>query len=453
MLSDDNLHPILFQIEPFPDLLRGVDVPLLINTVTGDVETSENGRPLRYFWHLPRWVAVNVSGALIELWLRLDPRLEMADILDRINAATTRVPRPNAFNMRRIRFRESVNVPAFLTGRQLPSFPDVAHTLTREQILLNTSMVVDLPNGRLLKPVLAHHRTQGYVDSGLPLDCFVRGFPTPIPIPSDRQVVVLELRKRLQTLSRRRGYGSGAIDFSRLPPNLQPSWWHARNTAVQAEKIADIDGKTHDEFVRDLLRQYPGLMRTGVTRTPRAARTAAAPAPPAQQPGPLLFTPATAAPASAQRPPPPLPFTPATTAPVQRPRPLAPTTTTAHPRLLAPRTIAPGPAAQPRPLLPAPTTTAPAVTTPAAATPNPPAIDPRLLAASVAVVFGREGLLGPDELAEDDPSNHVTTPDGATHYYVEPVHRAMYGVAGEAGVMATSDGDDGGVPVEEEEED
>ncbi|KAK7890373.1 hypothetical protein LTR67_008259 [Exophiala xenobiotica] len=368
MLAEDNLHPALFQLEPAPSALTDVEVPFLVNAQTGQIETSASGRQLRYFWHLPRWVAVEVLGQMMELWLRLDPRVEMADIMDRINLDNRSMPAPNVFNMRRIRFRESIDAPSYNTGRREPGASEVERIgmLTREQILLNTAMRVDLHNNRLLRPILDNNRNRlGYVNSGLPIDYFLLNYPPPIAIPSDRQVVTLALRHRMQALAVRRGLGNGATAFQNLPPALLPRWWMHRAN-VQPARIADLDNMTHDEWVQGVLQQYPGITRAGRPR-PRARQASTQPRQPQQRQQPQQ----------------------------QQQR---------KPQQMQP---APAPAMQP-----------------AVARANWP-IDPRLLVANPPVVF--PGLMRPNMPTEAQESRYIfRSPDGSTHYYVEPIHHAMY---------------------------
>ena len=301
MLSDSNLHPILFQMEPYPTIISETDVPILIDQATGLIEYGNNNNILRYFSHIPRWVAFDVSGALMELWLRLDPRVEMSDILDRLNLIPgKKVPKPNAYNMRRLRFRETINVPGFTTGRQHPTTAevDLIFLQTREQILLNTAMIVDLPNNRLLKPDLI---ADGYIDSGLPLDYFLRGFSAPIQdhIPSNRQNLVLELRKRMQRIAMHHGLGTHPQDFHKLPRDLDPAWWHKGEAGTR--QITEIDGKTHYEWMSELNERYPGITRSGVQRKAptkttvagQQTRAQAALPPPPPPPAALLPPPTT----------------------------------------------------------------------------------------------------------------------------------------------------------------
>ncbi|KAH0846948.1 hypothetical protein AYO21_02356 [Fonsecaea monophora] len=308
MLSEDNLHPILFQMEPYPSVLNGVDAPLLVNQATGQVEQGNGGKRLRYFSHLPRWIAPNVSGMLMELWLRLDPRVDMSDIMARVyQLAGTRTPQGNTFNMRRLRFREYIWAPPFTSSRQHPTAweVDLISKRTREQLLLNTCMVVDLPNNRLLKPVLGNDKSiRGFVDSGLPIDHFLGGYVALVPLPSDHQMLVLELRKRMQTLALRRGLGNGPEDYRRVPKDLHPAWWHkgvARDTI-----ISDVDNKSHDEWIAEKLGEYPGLTRPGAQRTGarRSAHTSALP-PQTRPRHPLPATAASTSVSSQQAPSPP----------------------------------------------------------------------------------------------------------------------------------------------------
>lgn len=284
MLSEDNLHPILLRLEPSSSPLQGTPVPLLVDQATGLIEHGNGARPLRFFSHIPRWVAANVSGMLMELWIRLDPRVEMSDILDRVNGTQGKTPRPNTMNMRRIRFREIINVPASNPGRQMPTANEVMMigNLTREQILLNTAMFVDLAGNRLLQPRIVSNKTiLGYVDSGLAIDHYIADFSVPIPIPSSRTIVTLELRKRLQTLAQRRGLGNATTDYNKLSRDLLPSWWGKNG---DAKPITDLDGKTHEEFVGDLLERHPPAASRARARRPAAAASAPSAAPPAAAP-------------------------------------------------------------------------------------------------------------------------------------------------------------------------
>ncbi|KEF60939.1 uncharacterized protein A1O9_02503 [Exophiala aquamarina CBS 119918] len=265
-LSEQNLHPLLFQIEPYPE--TEASVPLLVDSQTNQpVFGRDSTRQLRFFSFLPRWIDVNVHGELVELWFRLEPRLQLSDIIDRLNVpATQKIPNSNAFNMRRMRFRALLFVPPFLPGRNRPLRGDVELIgfMAKEQILLNTAMMIDLRNERLLKPVIRLGQITGYVDANLPIDHFISGFPVPVMVPSSRQIVTLSLRRRLQHLASLKGLGNLATNYLQLADADLPSWWIGSGALPRL--ITEIDGVTHGAFVDNLLRQFPGTARTGVQR-------------------------------------------------------------------------------------------------------------------------------------------------------------------------------------------
>ena len=256
MLSEQNLHPLLFQIEPYPEI--GTPVPALVDIQTNQpVFGRSSSRQLRFFSFLPRWVDVNVTGELMELWFRLDPRLQLTDITDRVNVpADQKIPNPNAFNMRRNRFRTLISVPVSAQGiasRPTRGAVEAIGIMTREQILLNTVMMIDFPNGRLLKPIIRFDKITGYVDSGLPMDHYISGFPGVIPVPSHRHSVVLSLRRRLQELACLKGLGNLATNYLQLADVDLPSWWSGAGPRL----ITEIDGLTHDSFVDGVLGYQP----------------------------------------------------------------------------------------------------------------------------------------------------------------------------------------------------
>jgi hypothetical protein len=153
---------------------------------------------------------------------------------------------------------------------------------TREQILLNTTMLVDLANRRLLKNVLDQNKvTLGYINSNLPGDFFLKGFSAPIPIPSDRLIITLELRKRMQKLALAKGIGNQAQAYNGLPIHDHPPWWHHGGGVDR--QITELDNLTHRQWMLLQLQQHPGLDRLGVQR--------ASPNHPPTQPGPVTLAP------------------------------------------------------------------------------------------------------------------------------------------------------------------
>ena len=369
-----NLHPVLFQLEPYPNTVIPPDPPALMNPHIGQQEVgnivSGQVQRLRYFSHLPRWIPHDVSGLLMELWVRLDPRVRMNDIIARINLPPgMSPPNPSTLHMRRTRFRDSIRTLIWLGGRPNPQSADIEiiNGQTCEQILLNTSMIVDRVNSRMLKPVLDQNRvTLGYVDSGLPLDYFLVGFPGQVTIPSDRQIVAIELRKRLQTLAIVRGCGYAPESYKQLPIQSQPPWIH--HDSAEGRQISELDNKSHREWMREMCLQYPGLTRDLVQRN-TAGQTASATAHPVQP-------------------------------------------TTAHP-----------PVAPPAPL---PPTLAPATVTAVAPTlaPAPPTTTTSVPAARIITDIDHH-LTGPNvgSAGSPVPPRHYGNGNGGVSYYVKDVHR------------------------------
>jgi len=277
MFSESDLPSQVFQLEPSTDQFEDCKVPLVKNRQSGEIEIGTSGKPLRFFSFLPRYINRNVVGGLLELWFRLDPRLEVRDIVDRMGAFTHHraqlpVPSNNALNMRRIRFREAVNTLAYLNGRQCPTRTEVDtfKNITREQLLLNTSMEVDLAHNRLLKPVLANGKVRGYIDSGLPLDYFLRVFSDANAIPSQRQIVTLKLRVRLQELAIAKGLGHEPQNYEGLEINDEPTWFHDRKKLTAEEKrgrpVFELDGKSHSEWIQGVISAYPEATRSTIRR-------------------------------------------------------------------------------------------------------------------------------------------------------------------------------------------
>lgn len=256
-VTEQNLHPLLFQIEPHPEDYADIRVPLVIDHYTQQpVYGRDPNRQLRFFSFLPRWIDVNTRGEVLELWFRLDSRLLLTDIMDRLNVpANQQIPKVGAFAMRRNRFRALIKVPAWNTSKTRPLKADVEliGLMTREQILLNTGMIVDLQNGIFLKPVIRSGQIASYVDSLLPMNHFIAPFlPQPVEIPTERQYVAVLLRQRLQWLAWYRGLGSLTTNFAGLADADLPSWW-VRPAPAVPRTIHEMDGLTHGEFLDSYL--------------------------------------------------------------------------------------------------------------------------------------------------------------------------------------------------------
>lgn len=254
MVSENNLPPLLFQIQPYISPLHRVEVPLLQDPETGLTQKGNTGSALRFFSFLPRWIDTNVSGLLLEFWHRLDPRLRPTDITDRFNVILPlRLPSEFSLHLRRTWCLQFLGTPSWEVGQILPLESEVLTigNLTREQILLNTSMIIDLENNKLLKPYGRIQETSTYVDSGLALDHFLLGFARfqDIPIPANQHVLHLKLHKRLQTLAAARGYGFQPFNYTMMPHNLKPLWWSFRSGVFRSRQMDELDSWTHEQFM------------------------------------------------------------------------------------------------------------------------------------------------------------------------------------------------------------
>ena len=230
----DNLHPLLFQLSPSEQPHENTAVPMMTDRATGEVVKSPEGRPLRFFSFLPRHVPWRPDGLLIETWFRLDHRLEPNDIIDRMASGAKRL-KSNALQQKRLRARAEIRTYSWQTGRSHPTKCEVDRLsdLTREQILLNTCMKVDLSNNVLLKPMLGDKtKADRYIDSGLPLDHFL---DNNVATPPKRLRVTIELRRRLQRLAHRQGYGNEPSNYLKLGEIDRPAWWEDRNS--ESKKI------------------------------------------------------------------------------------------------------------------------------------------------------------------------------------------------------------------------
>ncbi len=80
---------------------------------------------------------------------------------------------------------------------------DLMNSLTREQVAFNTTMLVDIPKGRLLQPQLKCSVITGYIESNLPLDHFLRRGPPIVPTHRMNQAIGLRHGKGHQELYQR----------------------------------------------------------------------------------------------------------------------------------------------------------------------------------------------------------------------------------------------------------
>ncbi|KAI5285959.1 hypothetical protein KEM54_000174 [Ascosphaera aggregata] len=110
--SIDNLPEILYQFRPDssqPQIRRDLNIPT-------KPSPWKNSRDLRCFDILPDRISSNVEEFRVEAWMRLDRRIQLHDITDRMNPEF-RVEN-NALQQRGVRFRKAFNLLAWGTGNR-----------------------------------------------------------------------------------------------------------------------------------------------------------------------------------------------------------------------------------------------------------------------------------------------------------------------------------------------
>lgn len=243
-----DLPPILFRLEPFRDTFRDnrgndMPVPILCYGDTGLPVVTYRGATLRFFSFLPRYIAHSVPGALLEFWFRLDYRLEMNDILMRIETQPSNRVTANSLNMRRVRFRDAINVNAWMDCRTFPVQHDldVVRTYSEYQICFNTCMKIHLPGQpgqEYFKPVFNNISCQqtalvGYVgardpttNARLPIEFFIQNPVT--TFPTHRMIGIMCLLHQTQQLAIDLNHGNSWDNYKLLAEADAPPWWSDR---------------------------------------------------------------------------------------------------------------------------------------------------------------------------------------------------------------------------------
>jgi len=278
MFTERDLPLELFRIEPPRDRFKvgndDIPVPMLYDSSTNTQVVTNRGASLRYFSFLPRYIAQNVSGALLEYWFRLDYRLEMNDILMRIETPPNGRVTANTLNMRRNRFRAAINVNSWMDCRTFPPQHDldVVRRYTEYQICLNTCLEVDLPGNMFLKPsfndVLCTPASRmGYIDAGCASDAFLSRRVT--NIPTRRMIGIMSLLQKTQDLAIFLGHGNGWDNYSRLAANDAPPWWNDRRQGVgqaQGRPIAFLSDWTWRQW---MVSEVGSDMQVGIAKRAR----------------------------------------------------------------------------------------------------------------------------------------------------------------------------------------
>ncbi|PWY85765.1 hypothetical protein BO94DRAFT_586325 [Aspergillus sclerotioniger CBS 115572] len=106
--SWDNLPEILYQLKPFGPKSK-VEPPTMTYPI--------NGKFLREISVLPNHIASDVEEFRVEAWMRLDRRIRLSDIIDRMGVEFRIAP--NALQQRGGRFRQAFRMLAWDSGNKL----------------------------------------------------------------------------------------------------------------------------------------------------------------------------------------------------------------------------------------------------------------------------------------------------------------------------------------------
>jgi len=180
----------------------------------------------------------------------------MNDILMRIESggghAISGVNARNNFQMRRQRFRERISMISWNDSRSWPVKRDVdlIGDYTPQQICLNTTMVVDVLNARLLKPLYSSDDCSehlGYIDSGLSLNFHLSHLVT--TAPTKRMLATIALRQKVQEVAVGLGLGNQPDNWKVMDRANEPRWWSAGQHKPADIPRNDLHGESWMEWM------------------------------------------------------------------------------------------------------------------------------------------------------------------------------------------------------------
>lgn len=221
--SENNL-PLLFRLEA----PRFEDLPPLSNLIENDqVVKDHDGRPIRAFPFLPRYISIRPAAWLLEYWMRTDPRLTYRDIKARMVVPAAQRPRENTINMHRERqCRNPLALSCWTSHRHAVGKVEVERVArwSLDQIRYNTTMDIeygrDPGSGDQRTAVRLRSRTlAGGAPAYYPLDSFLDGGD--VHVPSQRIGEALSLFWQLSERASRLRLGSWRL----LPDEELPEAW------------------------------------------------------------------------------------------------------------------------------------------------------------------------------------------------------------------------------------
>ncbi|KAF7165344.1 hypothetical protein CNMCM5623_009549 [Aspergillus felis] len=236
--SENNLPPLLFRLEaPEPN-----DLPPLRNLVeNGQVVKGHDGRPLRAFPFLPRYISVRPAAWLLEYWMRTDPRLTYRDIKARMVVPAAQRPRENSLNMRRERqCRTPLALSCWTSHCRTVGKVEVERVArwSLDQIRYNTTMEIEYRKGAGDQRTAVRLRSRtlaGGAAAYYPLDLFLDG--EELHVPSQRIREALSLFWQLSERASRLRLGSWRL----LPAEELPDAWRRGTQRGNMGEEGDVE--------------------------------------------------------------------------------------------------------------------------------------------------------------------------------------------------------------------
>ncbi|EQL33215.1 hypothetical protein BDFG_04659 [Blastomyces dermatitidis ATCC 26199] len=239
--SDENLPPLLFQLDP-PTAPSTTPIPNLVEN--GQEVKDHDGAVIRDFPFLPRYISKRPLAWQLEYWMRLDSRLTYRDIKARMTVEKADLPSDNSLNMRREReARAPLGLSCWTIRRGAVTRAEIERVekLNREQVRLNTTMDVEysdkLADERAAVPERLRARNlAGTPPACYPLDMFLVN--NLFHVPSTRLAEALALHEQLLEAVA----NSNVNNWRELPlDQLPPSWDRRRGNNRRADATAPDD--------------------------------------------------------------------------------------------------------------------------------------------------------------------------------------------------------------------
>ncbi|OAX83007.1 hypothetical protein ACJ72_02638 [Emergomyces africanus] len=235
--SDENLPPLLFQLDP-PNERSSTLIPNLVEN--GNEVGDYDGIVIRDFSFLPRYISTRPLAWQLEFWMRLDSRMTYRDIKARMTVEKALLPNDNSLNMRREReARAPLGLSCWTTRRGGVTRTEIERVdkLSLDQVSLNTTMDVvyydDPVNGHSGVPKCLRARNLTSTPTVCyPWDMFLENQRLHFPGPRLAEALALH-EKLLETAAH-----SNVNDWRELPRDLLPSSWNRRGADNRATDAA-----------------------------------------------------------------------------------------------------------------------------------------------------------------------------------------------------------------------